>query len=211
MTHELSDDVPSPIDLRNRADANAWVASTITRRPERPRFFDAIASHLDNHFEDAFSVVELGSGPGHLAKVILDRCCVSSYTALDFSDEMHTLAKEHLGPSGERVCFLNADLREDWSKKIGRVDAIVTMQAVHEVRHKRHQPAVFAKVLDALRPDGLFLYCDHYFEAGGTKHPDLYFDRTEQPKALTQAGFTLVEAILDYGGMALFACRPPIE
>ena len=206
MPSDNSDeDVPSPIDLRNLAEARAWVADTVARRPSRPRFFEAFVTALNDHFSRPFSVVELGSGPGHLAASILGGCQVSSYVAMDFSDAMHLLATEHLGEAANRVRFLTADFRDDWLNSVGSADAVITMQAVHEVRHKRHQPMLLAKMYRALAPGGLLLFCDHYWELGSSKHPDLYFEKAELPLQLAEAGCSQLRLLLDESGMLLYS------
>ena len=202
------EDVPSPIDLRNLAEARAWVSDTVARRLSRPRFFEAFVTALNDHFIRPFSIVELGSGPGHLAARVLGSCQVSSYVAMDFSDAMHLLAMEHLGEAANRVRFLTADFRDDWPITIGSADAVITMQAVHEVRHKRHQPTLLAKMYRALAPGGLLLFCDHYWEHGSSKHPDLYFEKAELPIRLAEAGFSRLRLLLDEGGMLLYSGLP---
>ena len=66
-------------------------------------FFATFAQALNEHFATPFSIVELGSGPGRLAAVLLASCKVNSYVAIDFSDAMHVLAREHLGDPANRV------------------------------------------------------------------------------------------------------------
>jgi SAM-dependent methyltransferase len=199
-------DVPSPIDFHDLAQAKAWEQDTIARRPSRPVFFAAFASELKNSFARPFSVLELGSGPGHLARIILSECPQANYCALDFSEAMHTLARERLGALSQRVQFVIRDFRSpDWHEDFTLFDAIVTMQAAHELRHKRHLPKLLSQVTQVLTPGGVFLYCDHY--AGGRQHPDLVLERDDQPRALDNAGFADVRRILDKGGMALYAAR----
>src|SRR5437764_262326 len=104
---EMGDfDVPSPIDFHDPAQAKSWEQNTIVRRPWRPEFFQAFASELNSRFSQPFSVLELGSGPGHLAQQILSACQVARYCALDFSDAMHALACERLGPFAAKVEFV---------------------------------------------------------------------------------------------------------
>jgi SAM-dependent methyltransferase len=200
-------DVPSPIDFHDPAEARAWVEHTVAARPWRPRFFTAFAAALKSEGRP-LAVVELGSGPGHLAAALVRGCEIARYIGIDFSEAMHALAREHLGADAGRVEFLTRDFRDDgWRLGLGPVDAVVTMQAAHEVRHRSRLPALFAGVCEALRPGGLFLVCDHYRETGSDKNPELYFERDEQASALEAAGFTSVRTLLDQGGMALLSRR----
>ena len=200
------DDVPSPIDFRDPAQAKAWEATTMARRPYRAQFFAAFVAAICDQFSQSVSLLELGSGPGHLAEQILRYCEVSRYVALDFSAAMHDLARERLGTLASKVEFVEHDFRAtDWPKGLGLFDCVVTMQAAHETRHKRHLPDFLSRARQCLVPGGMLLYCDHYWEAGTGKNPQLDVSAEEQPIALRNAGFTRVEKLLDMGGMALFA------
>ena len=203
-------DVPSPIDFHDLAQARAWVDRTVAARPWRPQFFQAFAAALNAAFEHPFTVLKLGSAPGHLAGHVLAQCRVKSYTALDFPPAMHLLARDNIGPAAGRIRFVERDFREpQWSQGLGPIDAVITMQAAHETRHKRHLPTLLRQVHGIIRDDGLLLYCDHYAEPGSAKHADLYQAADEQPDTLSRAGFDDVTLLLDQGGMALYRARRP--
>jgi SAM-dependent methyltransferase len=186
----LIEDVPSPIDFSDIAQARAWVADTVARRPGRPRFFEAFTAALNRHFDTQIRIAELGSGPGHLAEAILRKCRIESYAALDRSPAMHRIAREHLGELATRVRYILADFRApSWARNLGEIDALATMQAAHEIRHKSRLPLFLARAREAIRPGGLLLFSDHYAEPGGGKNIELYVTREEQPKLLAEAGF----------------------
>jgi len=199
------DDVPSPIDFHDPAQCRAWVDDTIRRRPYRPHFFAAFAEALNARHIAPTDILELGSGPGHLAERILQCCPIRRYVALDFSAAMHDLARERLRSFLDRVEFVQRDFRNpDWGTALGRFDAIVTMQAAHETRHKRHLPAFIRAAKQRLVRSGVLLYSDHYAEDGSDKNPLLMAMKKEQRQALEQAGFTDIHLLLDEGGMALY-------
>ena len=200
------DDVLSPIDFHDVAQARQWERDTIEMRPWRPEFFAAFVSALNRKFDHPFTVLELGSGPGHLAEKILSECQIANYVALDFSEAMHQLARQRLTSRLSKVNFIDRDFRlATWSDELGNFDALVTMQAAHELRHKRHLARFLFQARAPLHRGGLILYCDHYAEASGQKHPDLYLNPEEQPRALETAGFINVRRLLDKGGMALYS------
>ncbi|MDA8092911.1 MAG: class I SAM-dependent methyltransferase [Betaproteobacteria bacterium] len=202
-------DVPSPVDFHDLQQARAWVENTVAARPWRSAFFDAFVDALNQHFRRSFSVLELGSGPGHLAGHVLERCTVAQYRAIDFSAAMHALAREHLGAAAERVLFVEKDFRSPhWFAGLAPVDAIVTMQAAHEVRHKARQPGFLAQVRRVIAEGGLFLFCDHYAEPGTGKNPELFLTKREQADTLVRAGFQDVRMLLDFGGIALHRAVP---
>jgi SAM-dependent methyltransferase len=197
------DDVPISVDFLDPAHARRWAEETPRRRPWRTSFFAEFCTALAG---TQLRILELGAGPGHLAREILTRCDVSEYLALDFSDAMHALAREHLGELAGRVAFITRDFRApDWIAGLSGLDAVVTMQAVHETRHKRRALPLLAQARTILRPGGQLLYCDHYFEDG--KKPGLMLDRAEQPEVLRAAGYAHVELLRDEGGMAIYAAR----
>jgi len=203
-------DVPSPIDFHELAQAREWEAQTIKKRPWRPQFFAAFATAVNSRFDREFSVLELGSGPGHLAEQILRDCKVARYVALDFSEAMHQLAGARLGAFLDKIGFLQRDFRStDWPAGLANFDAVVTMQAAHELRQKRRLPAFLSQVRTCLAPGGLFLYCDHYAESASAERQDLFRSQADQPVALREANFTDVRTLLDVGGMALLSAANP--
>ncbi len=205
------EEIPPGVDFHDPRQARTWVADTVASRPWRAAFFAAFASTLNAELGRGAAIVELGSGPGHLAAVLLERCQPRSYTAIDFSAAMHDLAQQHLGAAADRVTFLLRDFRRpDWTAGLDGVDAVVTMQAAHEVRHKTRLPALLASVHAVLRPGGLLLFCDHYAGTQTGKRRELALERDEQARALEAAGFASVTLLRDEGSMALYSGRRPV-
>ncbi|MEC5386884.1 class I SAM-dependent methyltransferase [Uliginosibacterium sp. H3] len=197
-------DVPSPVDLRVMADAREWAATAMEKRPQRPEFFSRFASEILASPRPVHSILELGSGPGFLAKHLLQTLPAISYVALDFSNAMHQLAEERLGPLASRVEFVQRSFREaDWAADLGRFDCVVTNQAVHELRHKHYARALHAEVRKLLTPGGLYLVCDHFCGEGGLKNDQLYMTVDEQRTALLDTGFTQVDQLLLKGSLVL--------
>jgi cyclopropane fatty-acyl-phospholipid synthase-like methyltransferase len=201
-------DVPSPIDFDDAKEVLAWVDETQRKRPWRPEFFEAFASQIAQHFSGPADILELGSGPGMLAEQILRSCPVRRYALLDFSLPMHSLARNRLASFDSITEYVTKDFRlENWEHGHGLFDACVTMQAVHEVRHKRNVPQLLDRIMATIRAGGYLWLADHYL----TQHnnPDLFFTADEQPEALKASGFKDVTLILDKGNMALYRCRKP--
>jgi SAM-dependent methyltransferase len=207
---DSSEDIPSPIDLREAEDARAWAEAAMRKRPSREEFFRAIVREL--HSLDAnrnnsseLAVLELGSGPGFLARHILEAFPAIKYCALDFSPAMHELAREDLGELPERAEFVEKDFKSsNWMNGLPQFDAVVSMQVVHELRHKRHAPELYRAVRQLLRENGIFLVCDHFVGDGGMTDTALYMTRQEHVAALRIGGFTDVRLILQKGGLVLF-------
>jgi SAM-dependent methyltransferase len=198
-------DVPIRVDFRDPATCRTWIEDTQIRRPYRPRFFDGFCAALASR--SRLRILELGSGPGQLARAILERCDVETYVALDFSTAMHAIAVEHLGELAHRVMFVVRDFREAaWAEGLGAFDAVVTLQAAHETRHHRHLVPLLSRARTVIVEGGVLLYADHY-RTPETKLPALAPMREEQPRALERAGFVGVTLVYEEGAMALWSAR----
>jgi cyclopropane fatty-acyl-phospholipid synthase-like methyltransferase len=209
MRH-LSDDVPSPVDFRCEKDAREWANRAIERRPIRAGVFVAISQALGA--TNSQKVLELGSGPGFLAERIAKDHPEIEYTALDSSRAMHSLAQERLGANATRVWWVEADFKVDgWSNGLGEFDAAVTVQAVHELRHKRHASTLYRDVLKLLRPGGVFLMCDHFVGDGGMTDRDLFMTPTEHEATLLKVGFSGARLLLQQDGLVLFRSINPTK
>jgi SAM-dependent methyltransferase len=198
-------DVPSPIDLRSMTDAREWTESAMVKRPWRTQFFDKILEQIPTGTP---RVMELGSGPGFLAERLLQAHPRIEYLALDYSPAMHTLARERLGSAADRVQFVEADFGQDsWEHGLPSVDVVVTVQAVHELGHKRHVPTLHATIRRLLRPGGVFLMCDHFVGDGGMTNRELYMTPEEHATALKDGGFAQAPVLLQSGGLILFRAQ----
>jgi SAM-dependent methyltransferase len=208
MAHDLSEDVPSPIDLRAEKDAREWAASAMSKRPWRAEFFQRFVEELQSLDARPLQVLELGSGPGFLARCILDAISAAEYSTLDFSPAMHHLARERLGQHIARTRQLLVDFKDNgWAVGLGEFDAIVTNQAVHELRHKKHAATLHSSARTLLRPHGVYLVCDHYVGTDGMSNASLYMTVDEQRAALEAAGFVSVARLLKMNGLVLHRAR----
>jgi SAM-dependent methyltransferase len=201
------DDVPSPIDLRDPATARTWADQADVKKPQRREVRACIAERV--HAIAARRVVELGSGPGQLAEAILAAGALD-YTCLDFSPPFLDMCRARLG---DRARYVLADyLDPAWTAALEPpFDAVVTMQAVHELRHKRRAATLYAQVLTIVRPGGLLVVCDHeptaFENTAIEKTRRLYSTVAEQHAAFTAAGFTDVTTVLELNGMYVCSGR----
>lgn len=200
----MTTDVPSPIDLRRMGDALEWERTAPLKRPWRTEFFQRFSDEIASQKPSIVQVLELGSGPGFLAEHLLQSNPAIELTLLDFSPAMHQLASTRLGPLSVRARLLERSFKEEhWMEGLGPFDCVVTNQAVHELRHKRHAATLHAQVHQILSPNGIYLVCDHFVGAGGMSNEDLYMTIEEQKEALLGAGYKSVREILVKGGLVL--------
>src|SRR6185503_6063118 len=199
----IEDNVPSPIDLCNPSDAREW-ERTAQARPGRAEIFEAFVRELRALENDALAVLDLGSGPGFLAAHLLDAVPNLRVTLLDFSAPMHELAQARLRSQLGRVSFLERSFKDaNWQLGLGPFDAVVTNQAVHELRHKRHASHLHAAVRSVLKPGGTYLVSDHFFGDDGLQNQQLYMTVAEQQVALLTAGFSKAEKVAAFGSLVM--------
>ena len=202
----MEKDVPSPIDFSDAKDVRAWIEETERKRPWRPEFFREFTRQVAEYCPASATILELGAGPGMLAQHILETCSVRRYVLLDFSSPMLGLAQQRLKAFDGVTDYVKRDFRtRDWEEGLGVFDACVTMQAVHEVRHKKYVPQLLVQISRIVKPGGYLWVADHYFT--DQNNPDLYLTAEEQPATLRAAGFPDVTLVLDKGNMALYRCR----
>jgi SAM-dependent methyltransferase len=194
------DDVPTTWDFRVPHIAATWAHDAELNRPQRPDVRARIAERVTagrigelgaDPGPGAPRILELGCGPGYLAEAILEEAPFVAYTLLDFSRPFLAMARRRAGSYPYTDVVLADFVDAAWTEGLGTFDAIVTMQAVHELRHKRRAPALYEQARELLAPGGLFVVCD------GEPQSDspLAMTVAEQQAALANAGFTDIEIV----------------
>lgn len=200
-------DVPYGNDWDNPTEAAAYGDAADQVRPWRAQVRDHIAARVATLAPRA-RVLELGSGPGLLAQRVLQGSPgLETYTLLDFSEAMLALSRERL--SGiPAASFVRASFKsDDWPRQVnGRFDCVLSMQAIHELRHKRHAKRVYGQAYDVLTDRGTIMICDHTPLDDSAKSAALYMSQAEQQAALLAAGFAnvrvelAIDTLVVYGG-----------
>ena len=199
----IEQDVPSPINWQSPNDVAEWERTAQTR-PGLAEMFESFGHELRAFGNTSATVLELGSGPGFLAAFLLDALPALRLTLMDFSAPMHDLARARLGPRAAQVTFLQRSFNDpDWSQGLGLFEAVITNQAVHELRHKRHAPRLHAAVRQVLRPGGVYLVTDGFFGTEGSQNNQLHMTVAEQQAALLAAGFSQAELVATSGSLAM--------
>ena len=82
--------------------------------------------------------------------------------------------------------------------------AVVSMQAVNELRHKRNAPRLYEQIHHILTVPGLVMICDHtpFDESAASRA--LYMTEQEQRKALADARLGSVGIDLSVNGLVLY-------
>jgi len=106
-----------------------------------------------------------------------------------------------------RTRQLLADFKDDaWTIGLGEFDAIVTHQAVHELRHKKHA-ATLHRSARTLLSRAASISSATTTSGDGMSDASLYMNIDEQSAALEAAGFVCVERVLEMKGLALHRAR----
>lgn len=206
-----SADVPPGVDFRNPSEVDAWVAACEIDKPWRVpmrRRFAELVGAVPNRAK----VLEIGAGPGLLAECILEACPkVESYTLLDWSDRMLELSKSRVNRF-QAAHFIPADFKQpDWRQHLSPpYDAVVAMQAVHEIRHKRHVRGFYRQVRDLLAPGGILAVCDGVpRDTSVLWQVNLLMTADEQLAALGSTGFEHVKLDGQIGSTVFVTGRAP--
>lgn len=204
MLSDEEQDVPYSEDLQDPEGARAWVDSADLKRPERAHMRTLIVARLQALARTG-RVLELGSGPGLLAEHALRECAeLAGYTLFDFSEPMLQMSRDRVDRFPTAAFVLGDFRQEDWTSRTGGpYDAIVSMQAVHEVRHKRHVPRLYRQIHGVLATPGLFLIADRLPLDDSPRSTSLFMTENEQLDALTGAGFTKVRVLMSSDALVL--------
>jgi SAM-dependent methyltransferase len=205
-------DVPYGEDLQSASGAKAWADAADTKRPQRLLIRAAIVERL-RLLPPGAHVLELGSGPGLLAEAVLAECTqLANYTLLDFSEPMLDMSRARLRRFSTTTFVLGDFRSNDWVQRAeGPYQAIVSTQAVHEVRHKRHVPRLYRQIHTLLTPNGSFLIADRTPEDDSARSRALFMTEDEQVVALASAGFVDVRVVMVGDALVLCESRKPSD
>jgi SAM-dependent methyltransferase len=196
--------VPSDHHFDDPDYVRAWADGINERRPTRLVAFAQIADVLLTQPMPVTRVLELGAGPGMLAEHLLQHVdTIEEYTLFDFSQPMHDLARERLAPFASRTVHVVGSFLDDgWTNAVSPpYDAIVSLQAVHELRDATLIPALYGDLHRLLAPRGALVVGDLINRDGDYQGHRLTPD--EHVHALMSAGFQQAEVLAVYDDLGL--------
>jgi SAM-dependent methyltransferase len=205
-------EVPSDHDFFDPAYVKQWTESISRYRPERKRLFEVFAVEAGRIKSGALSVFELGCGPGFLAEALLKNCEIAGYTLIDFSPQMLELSRSRLKKFQDRTVFIQADFKKaDWTQAVlTGFDLVVSLQAVHELRHASRIPKLYAQLHSLLRPGGTILICDHVNSSLASGHRAAHFMTVEEHLlTFKKIGFINAREICTAADLSLIAAEKP--
>ncbi len=162
--------------------------------PTAPRLelFDLVLEQIARLDPPARHVVELGIGPGYMARHILERNGEISYEGVDFSAAMFDIARQTISGLMARVTLTTANLLDNsWPSKLrGRPDAIISTWALHDLGGQQPIADVYRHCHETLAPGGVLVNGD-FIKPDGTAfdYEAGRFSVGRHIELLTEAGF----------------------
>ncbi|SSP31727.1 N5-glutamine S-adenosyl-L-methionine-dependent methyltransferase [Acinetobacter pittii] len=202
-------EVASPIDLRKAADALEWAEEVNMKRPWRYEFFSMYVAEIKSLNIKKPKILEIGAGPGYLAKILLENIESAEYTALDFSEAMHELSRTNLGLLSNKANYLTANFKDNgWYDVCQQetYDVVIIHQALHELRHKDFAKGFHIQVRNhLLNENSLYIVTDHIVkDEEGMKNKDLYMTIDEHIHTFSLAGFNNIQLLKEKNALCSF-------
>jgi SAM-dependent methyltransferase len=135
----------------------------------RLRLFAMVSDQIKRTGVTNAHVLELGIGPGYMARHILERNPVYAYEGLDFSEAFFAIARETVGDLAHRLTLTKADLMDQsWPGKLSRTpQAIISTWALHDLGSQQAVADVYARCYETL-PEGGVLVNGDFIKPHGT-------------------------------------------
>ena len=169
-----------------------WTNRSIPTAP-RLQLFDLILEQITKPTLPPKHVVELGIGPGYMARHILERNDEVTYEGVDFSDAMFEIARETLGDLMARVTLTAADfLDNSWPSNLSQQPgAMISTWALHDLGSRQAVANVYKRCYETLPPGGVLVNGDFIKPDGTTfEYEPGRFPISRHLDLLKDAGFS---------------------
>jgi predicted TPR repeat methyltransferase len=155
-------------EVETAEDAERWRAYLDERWPTRPQMIKEICRAVGELGRDKPQVLELCCGAGLLGQALLDADAGSQYWGVDLNGVVLEAAGRRLAPWDARAQLTAADLNAEWDGDWSRTrfDAVVSLQALHDLGAEAQVEGAYARAAAQLAPGGLLLNADLVDETG---------------------------------------------
>jgi ubiquinone/menaquinone biosynthesis C-methylase UbiE len=188
-------------EFHDAAFVQGW-ADRFVPTPPRLELFDLIREQVARLEKPNVHVLELGLGPGYMARYILEREATLSYEGLDFSEAFFAVARQVIGQQlMSRVTLSMADLMEqNWPQRISRQpDAIISTWALHDLGSQQAVAAVYARCHEILPSGGMLVNGDFIKPVGTTwAYEPGRFEIDQHLHLLRKAGFEMPQCLAHF-------------
>ncbi len=179
-------------EFHDAAFARGWANRFVPTEP-RIQLFDMVLDQIAQPGVPNTHVVELGIGPGYMARHILERNGTISYEGVDFSEVFFKIAKETVGSLMHRVTLTTANLmHQSWPQNLTRTPgAIISTWTLHDLGSQQAVADVYARCHEALPVGGVLVNGDFIKPDGTTwDYEPGRFEIRRHIELLRQAGFS---------------------
>ena len=155
-------------EFHDAAFVRGWADRFVPTAP-RLQLFDLILDQIRQPSVANPHLLELGIGPGYMARHILERNQTITYEGLDFSEVFFDIARETIGDMLHRVTLTKADLmNQSWPKNLSRrPGAIISTWALHDLGGQQAVADVYARCYEILPVGGVLVNGD-FIKPDGT-------------------------------------------
>ena len=184
-------------EFHDAAYVRGW-ADRFVPTASRLRLFDLILEQIRQPAAANAHVVELGIGPGYMARYILRRDQTISYEGVDFSEAFFEVARETIGDLMHRVTLTKADLmQQTWPQRLSRTPgAIISTWALHDLGGQQAVADVYARCREVLPRGGVLVNGDFIKPYGTTwEFEPGRFEIDRHFEFLRQAGFAEAKSL----------------
>jgi SAM-dependent methyltransferase len=196
----LSGYVGAQHEFHDAAFVQGW-ADRFVPTPPRVALFELMREHISASNVPNTHVVELGLGPGYMARHILERNPAISYEGLDFSDVFFEVAKKTIGEYMSRVTLTKADLLDPaWTQSLSQQPgAIISTWALHDLGSQAAIADVYARC-HAVLPSGGILLNGDFIKPHGTNwtYEPGRFEIEKHLELLQQVGFDSASSLAEF-------------
>ena len=139
-----------------------WVTRSRQEDDARLARFRLMADLVPHPKDAPITILDVGTGYGPVANVMLEAFPQSRVVAQDYSEPMLAHARQTLASHASRVTFVQADLMSaDWVAKAGGpFDAVVSSIAIHNLQSAPRIREIYREVCLAVNDGGCFLNLD---------------------------------------------------
>ena len=131
----------------------------LARADRVPHRTEGEGTVLEEISENAWRILDLGSGDGRLLNLVLLKCPNASGVALDFSPPMLEKLHERFGENDD-VEIIEHDMQHPLPETLGQFDTVVSSFAIHHLEDQRKKE-LYREVWQILTPGGVFCNLEH--------------------------------------------------
>jgi SAM-dependent methyltransferase len=155
-------------EFHNADFVRGWSNRFVPTR-ERLALFDLVLAQITRPGIPNEHVVELGIGPGYMARHILRRNPTITYEGVDFSEAFFEIARETVADLVPRLTLTKADLMDQaWPKTLSKTPgAIISTWALHDLGSQQAVANVYARCYETLPTGGVLVNGD-FIKPDGT-------------------------------------------